>query len=125
MIPSFCEMNRAFNRSNMSQQEKRDEQRHDLELPVKVRWKDTSGTTREATGTTKNISPSGAFIVCDTPINADAAIDLHINLPVALGGVIKSNISANARVVRDVAGREPDLAYGHGVKFNHFSFERL
>ena len=119
------EANTAFLESNMPEQEKRDNERHELELPIEVKWTDTSGGNREATGTTKNISPSGAFIVCDTPINADSSIDLHINLPVALGGFIKSHISASAKVVRDVAGPEPALAYGHGVRFNHFSFTRL
>ena len=109
----------------MPEQEKRDNERHNLELPIEVKWTDTSGSNREATGTTKNISPSGAFIVCNAPINAGSSIDLHINLPVSLGGVIKSHISASAKVVRDVTGPELALAYGHGVRFNHFSFTRL
>jgi len=110
---------------NHRPQERRSQERYDLELPVTVRWKDRSGRTRESTGTTQNMSPSGAFIVCDGPIGKGFAIDVHINIPVALGGYILSRISAKGKVVRDVTQSGPVGTCGHGIMFDHFSFTRL
>jgi hypothetical protein len=109
----------------MSEQEKRYNERYGLELPITVRWKDGSGRRRDANGTTKNMSPSGAFIVCDSPIGEGCAIDLDIDIPVALGGSILSRISASAKVVRDVTGTEYSRGYGHAIRFDRFSFTRL
>jgi hypothetical protein len=109
----------------MPDQEKRYKERYDLELPLTVRWKDRSGLTREANGTTKNISPLGAFLVCDSPIGEGCAVDLHFDDPIDLGGSIPSRISARGTVVRDVVGVEQTASYGHRVKFDHFSFVRL
>lgn len=109
----------------MSDREKRDNERYDLELPVTVRWKDTSGQTREALGTAKNISPLGAFLVCNSPIGEGCAIDLHFDDPVDLGGSIPSRISATGKVVRDVSGAGHAAVYGHGIVFDRFSFTRL
>ena len=110
---------------NPSQQEKRSDERYDLELPVTIRWKDSSGRTIETTGKSKNMSPSGTFIVCGRPITEGLVIDLHIDIPVALGGSILSRISANGTIVR--SGKELGSAagYGHGVMFDHLSFKRL
>jgi len=80
---------------------------------------------KESTGTTKNMSPSGACVVCDSPIGEGCAIDLHINIPVALGGSILSRISAKGTVVRDVTEPGPTGGYGHGIMFDHLSFTRL
>jgi hypothetical protein len=107
----------------MSEQEKRVDQRHNLELAIKVRWSDPAGNTCETAGTTINISPSGALIVCDTHIDQNAPIDLDVNLPVTLGGTLTSSVSARAKVVRDVIGSAG--GYEHGIRFNHFSFTRL
>ncbi len=109
----------------MSDQEKRYKERYDLELPVMVRWKDRSGYTREATGTAKNISPLGAFLVCNSPIGEGCALDLHFDDPIDLAGSIPSRISARGTVVRDVAGAEHVAVYGHGIVFDRFSFTRL
>jgi hypothetical protein len=109
----------------MPDREQRYKERYDLELPLTVRWKDRSGRTREANGTTKNISPLGAFLVCDSPIGEGCAVDLHFNDPIDLGGSIPSRISARGTVVRDVSGIEHAAVYGHRVKFDHFSFVRL
>ncbi|MBW1896966.1 MAG: PilZ domain-containing protein [Deltaproteobacteria bacterium] len=110
---------------NRSQQEKRSDERYDLELPVTIKWKNRSGQTIETTGKTKNMSPSGTFIICGSPIAEGLVIDLHIDIPVALGGSILSCISANGTIVR--SGKELGSAagYGHGIMFDHFSFKRL
>jgi hypothetical protein len=109
----------------MPDQDKRYRERYALEIPVSIMWKDRSGHTRGATGTTKNMSPLGAFLVCDSPIEEGCAIDLHFDDPIALAGCIPSRISASGTVVRDVARDEDAVSYGHGVIFDYFSFARL
>jgi hypothetical protein len=109
----------------MSDQDKRYKERYDLELPFTVRWKDRSGRTRQANGTTKNMSPLGAYLVCDSPIGDGCVIDICFDKPVALGGCIPSRISATGTILRDVAGIEHAAVYGHRVKFERFSFTRL
>jgi hypothetical protein len=71
------------------------------------------------------MSPLGAFIVCDSPIEEGAIIVLKIDVPVALGGSIPSRISASAKVVRDGMGADHAGRYGHGIMFDHLSFTRL
>jgi hypothetical protein len=102
----------------MSDQEKRYKERYDLELPVRVRWKDRFGHTREAPGTAGNISPLGAFLVCDGPWGEGCAVDLHFDDPIDLRGCIPSRISASGTVVRDVPGVKYGRVYGHGIVFD-------
>ena len=47
---------------DMSEREKRGNERYGLELPITVHWRDVSGTEKEATGTTKNISKSRVYV---------------------------------------------------------------
>jgi hypothetical protein len=109
----------------MSDQDKRYKERYDLELPVMVRWKDDGGRTREAPGTARNISPSGAFLVCVRPIGKGCAVHLDFDDPLDLGGCIPSRISASGTVLRDAAEVEHAEGYGHGIMFDRFSFTRL
>ena len=109
----------------MSDQEKRYKERYNLELPVSVRWKDRSGLRRESSGTAKNISPLGTFLVCDSPIGEGCTVDLHFDDPIDLAGSIPSGISARGTVVRDVVGVEHTASYGHGIVFDRFGFTRL
>jgi hypothetical protein len=106
----------------MSDQEKRNDARYGLELPIWVKWEDGSGRAGEATGRTINISPSGALIVCDSPIGKGCNVDLQIQLPVGIAGTIMSPVSAKGRVVRDVIETEPATRYGHGIMFDQFRF---
>lgn len=109
----------------MSDLYKRKNQRYGLELSIAVTWKDKSGYTRETRGMTKNISPAGAFIVCESPIEKGCAIDLRFDLPIALGGSPKSRISAKGTVVRNVTEAKPGTGHAYGVMFAHFHFTRL
>jgi hypothetical protein len=109
----------------MSDQEKRYKERYDLELPVMVSWKDRAGHTREAPGTARNISPSGAFLVCISPIGQGCAVILDFDDPLDLGGCIPSRISASGTVLRDTGEAEHAGGYGHGIMFDRFSFMRL
>jgi hypothetical protein len=110
---------------NPSQQEKRSDERYGIALPVTIRWKDSTARTMETTGKTKNMSPSGTFIICGSPITEGLVIDLHIDIPVALGGSILSRISANGTIVRSGKELGSSAGYGHGVVFDHLRFKRL
>jgi hypothetical protein len=112
-------------RENDSQAEKRAAERYGLELPVTLFWKDETGETREAKGTTRNLSPSGTYIVCESQIAEGRSIDLRIDVPVALGGAIMSRISANGTIVRNGERSGSPAGYGHGVMFDHLSFKKL
>jgi hypothetical protein len=106
----------------MGGQEKRINERYGLELTSMVKWEDHSGNTRLMPGRIKNVSHTGAFIVCDSPIGEGSAVDVHIDLPFVVGNFIRSRILASGRVVRDSFTSEG--LYGHGVKFDHLSFIR-
>jgi hypothetical protein len=113
-----------FQRCDMSDRDNR-YKRYDLKLPFTVRWKDRSGRTREANGTTKNMSPLGTYLVCNSPIAEGCVIEICFDQPIALGGCIPSRISATGTVIENVSGIEHAVVYGHRVKFDHFSFSRL
>jgi len=123
MPPFLSEpVNKVFDRSNMAGQEKRSNERYGLELTSMVTWKDDSENTRLMPGRIKNVSHTGAFIVCDSPIGEGRAIDVHIDLPFVVGSFIRSRIFASGRVARDSFA--PEGLYGHGIKFDHVSFSR-
>ena len=109
----------------MSDIEKRKNQRYGLELSIAITWKDKSGRTRETVGWTRNISPAGAFIVCESPIGKGCTIDVRFDLPFAIGGSPQRSISASGKVVRNVTGVAPGAGYGHGVMFGRINFTRL
>jgi hypothetical protein len=109
----------------MSERENRDSHRFHLELPVRVRWKDLSGKSRETTGMTRNVSRSGAFIVCDTPMREGCAVDFEVELPLPLAGSIKSRTLARGRVVRNSSRGERVEGYEHGIRFDRFIFARF
>jgi hypothetical protein len=109
----------------MPEGERRANIRYDLELLVKVRWKDTSGKEKEETGTTQSISSTGAYMVCGSEIRTGAPIDLEIELPITLAGrVMRSYVSATGRVVRNEPLTDPSDGYGYAVTFDGYRFLR-
>ena len=75
-----------------------------------VRWMVTleaSGSTR--IGETKDISPSGAFIYCDSPLQPKQIFKLMISAP-----EMRTSLTGEARVVWSA----PD---GMGVRFRYLS----
>ena len=116
---------RSSDRSKMSERENRNSHRFHLELPIRVRWKDLSGNIRETTGRIKDVSRSGAFIVCDTRIREGCSVDFEVELPIPLAGTIKSRMSACGRVVRGGTRVERAEGYEHGIAFDQFTFTRF
>ena len=108
-----------------SQTERRACKRFGLELPVHIEWKDFSGKVKESAGATKDISASGAFVICKDLIEVRRHVHLKIDLPIALAGTRKSLVSARGRVVRKETMIEPDRGYGHGIEFDYFTFSKL
>jgi hypothetical protein len=108
-----------------SQIERRACKRFGLELPVHIEWKDVSGEVLESEGATKDMSASGAFVICQEMIGVKCHVNLKIDLPVTLAGARKSLVSARGSVVTKETMTEPDEGYGHRIKFDYFSFKRL
>ena len=107
----------------MSEKDKRSHERYDLRLPVKVMWEDSSGKEKEETTTTRDICLSGCFIVCRHCIEAGSEVHIEIDLSIAEAGIIKKQVSAKGRVVRNVPITNPDKGgFGHAVKFDKFRF---
>jgi hypothetical protein len=116
-------VDKVFDRGNMAGQEKRSEERYSLELTSTVTWEDKRRNMMVVRGKIKNVSPSGAFLVCASPIGEGRIIDLQIDLPFVAGSFIRSRIFASVRVVRN--GFMSQGLYGYGIKLAHLSFARL
>jgi phosphoribosyl 1,2-cyclic phosphodiesterase len=59
----------------------RREQRYQLELPIRVVWKDPEGGTAEAEGSLRNISKSGIFFLAPNHILTDQPVELRAVVP--------------------------------------------
>ncbi len=109
----------------MSEIDKRAYERYELQVPVHVRWKDSSGNVKEETTTIQDISFSGVLIVCTSHIEKGCEVDVEIDLPISEAGATKRHVSALGRVVRNVTITEPDKqGFGHAVKFDKFYFPK-
>lgn len=109
---------------SMTKIERRDCERYVFDLPIHAAWKDAAGETKKETGSTRDISSSGVFIICKNLIDRGCEIDLQIDLP-ALAENAKSRVSVRGRVVRNVSLTDPDTGYGHGIMFNNYKILRL
>ncbi len=109
---------------SMTKTERRDCERYVFDLPIHAAWKDAAGETKKETGSTRDISSSGVFIICKNLIDRGCEIDLQIDLP-ALAENAKSRVSVRGRVVRNVSLTDPDTGYGHGIMFNNYKILRL
>ena len=109
----------------MTKTEKRDCERYVFDLPIQAAWKDAAGEVKKETGITKDISSSGAFMICKNPIDKECEIDLQIDLP-ALAENANSRVSARGKVVRNVSLTNPDTGYhGYGIMFDNYKIIRL
>ncbi|MBU4491406.1 MAG: PilZ domain-containing protein [Euryarchaeota archaeon] len=110
----------------MTKTERRDCERYVFELPIQIMWKDAAGKVKEETGISRDISSSGAFMICRDFIDVDSecGIDLQIDLPVVTKSS-KSRVSAHGRVVRNVSLTNPDTGYGYGIIFDNYEILRL
>jgi hypothetical protein len=108
----------------MTETERRDCERYVFDLPIHSAWKDAAGETKKETGSTRDISSSGVFMICNNLIDKGCEIDLQIDLP-ALAENAKSRVSVRGRVVRNVSLTDPDTGYGHGIMFNNYKILRL
>jgi len=87
----------------MSETEKREMERFDLELPTRLHVEDETGEQRTIEHKTKNISSNGAFIDTDSPFAVGTEVKLNITVPIDklkdLGGK-RSKIEVSGSVVR-------------------------
>jgi len=108
----------------MTKTERRDCERYDFELPVQATWKDADGNIKKETGITKDVSSSGAFMMCKNLIDKDCEIDFQIDLPVFVENA-KSRIMASGKIVRNAGMTHSEKCYGHGIVFENYSFTRV
>lgn len=103
--------------------EKRSCERYDLQLPVNIKWKNSSGKIIEDSSTCKNISSGGIYITLNNLIGKGSEIDLWFDLPIAVEGVNKGRVFARGKLVRNI--KEHKTAFGHGIMFMGYKFLRL
>ena len=108
----------------MPERESRNYDRYGLELPVQVRWKDSLGNAREETGTTRDMSRSGTYIICNSSIDEGCEVYLEIDLTICAGARIKSCVSVGGKVIRAIPLTGPDRGYGHAIIFDEYRFMR-
>ena len=109
---------------SMTKTERRDCERYVFDLPIHAAWKDAAGETKKETGSTRDISSSGVFMICKNLIDKGCEINLQIDLP-ALAKNAKSRLSVRGKVVRNISLTKPDTGYGHGIMFNNYKILRL
>jgi hypothetical protein len=102
----------------MSETEKRRWERYVLDFPVSVSWKGASGTVEERRGRTKDISSYGVCVKCSDPMEEGLKVDVKIDLPIALEGMMGSRMSAEGTVVRNGNMAEPGEGYEYGIVFD-------
>ncbi|UCD87506.1 MAG: PilZ domain-containing protein [Desulfobacterales bacterium] len=108
----------------MSETEKRHTERYGLEFPVHVRWKNALGQLKQEMGTTRDMSRSGMYMTCSSPIDEGCKIDLEIDLTICAGAGTKGSVSVGGRVVRNIPPTGPDRGYGHAVVFDENRFAK-
>ena len=108
----------------MTKIERRDCERYIFDLPVHAMWKDTAGEVKKETGITRDISSSGAFMICKNLMDKGCEINLQIDLP-ALAENAESRVAIRDTVVRNVSITNPDTGYGHGIMFDNYKILRL
>jgi hypothetical protein len=75
--------------------------RFKLRAPVIFRWRDQSGRRKERVGYTRDISISGAFVICSTPPPLGTAVQLEIHLPPLERDTLQHlNLEVKGKVVR-------------------------
>jgi len=60
---------------------RRRERRYQLELPLRVGWREPSGQTQEAQGVAQDLSRSGIYFVVPDEVRADQPLELEIIIP--------------------------------------------
>jgi phosphoribosyl 1,2-cyclic phosphodiesterase len=80
--------------------ERRIDRRYNVELPVKVTWRDPDGKSCEADGVAKDISRTGIFFVVPTPIDADQPVQVELVFPDEITHQGEMRIRLLARPVR-------------------------
>jgi hypothetical protein len=74
--------------------DKRNAERKDITIPVRLTWKDHRGTTRFVSAVTRNVSDYGAYVECQSPVSIpmfrlvqfqlERAVRMSDGLPVSL-----------------------------------------
>jgi phosphoribosyl 1,2-cyclic phosphodiesterase len=80
--------------------ERRVNRRYQMELPLRVTWRDADGKSCEAVGMAKDISRNGIFFIIPEMIRADEPVQLELVLPDEITHRGELRIKLSARPVR-------------------------
>jgi len=102
--------------------ERRKTIRFNLPATVIYRWEDLSGQQQVSIGDTRDISISGAFVVCFRLPTVGTIVSLEVHLPAVEQNVVRQmTLQAEARVIRT---SDTTADRGFAVT-SHFELERL
>ena len=108
----------------MTGTERRAYERYGLQLAVKVRWTDSSGETQEETGTTKNISTSGIYMICDSCLDEGCEIEIEMDIPISMTGGSMHCVCARGKVLRNAPLADPEKGFGHAIVLHDHKFTK-
>ena len=81
--------------------ERRRDQRLQIEIPIHLKWRDTSGEIREEDSFTINVSTKGAYFSVEDEIHPSQTVEINMGVPNKFYGLLPSAmLKATARVVR-------------------------
>jgi phosphoribosyl 1,2-cyclic phosphodiesterase len=97
--------------------ERRVDRRYQVELPLRVKWRDREGNACEADGVAKDISRTGIFFVVPTAVQPGEPVELELVLPEAITHRGELRFKFIARPVRQSKAYDPytDAATGIAV----------
>jgi hypothetical protein len=91
--------------------ERRKAVRFPLQAPVILQWTEPSGTTREDLGQTRNVSISGAFVVCSFSLPTGTVVSLEVRLPPLERNTFQAlQLRGRGTVTRSTSGNESGIA---------------
>jgi hypothetical protein len=92
--------------------ERRNFVRYSLRLPIIFKWKDPLGQSQQGAGFSRDISPSGAFVLCAAPPVEGTDFVMEVLLPPLAGSARTGlRLQATGRVIRvELETKEPGFA---------------
>lgn len=78
----------------------RQSKRYRLRAPVTFSWEHSDGSAVRGEGYTRDISPSGVFVLTSDRLPSDAVVKLEVNLPSLRGEGIGACLRTHGHVVR-------------------------
>ena len=91
--------------------------RFGVQAEVIYRWTDPSGRNQEGVGRTSNISISGVFVVCSSPLSVGTTVGLEIRLPPLARGALQNLMLETKGKVTRVTGTDQGSGFAATSQF--------